>query len=137
MNCIGFGNYRLERVSSSVFIRKFSKTAKRISAILSFTITGIFLVSDAGLAQEFLAGCTPGELQCQVNEESVCVCEDEWRVLDGNESMVTVCGWEYTGRSCGRQTPPPICTPDYEGATHEFPGELKECRCYGESCRWY
>ena len=140
MSFTEFGNHRpskLKKASSAAFIRKYTRTTKRIGTVFSFTIIGVFLASAAILAQEFLAGCTLGELQCQVNEESVCVCDDEWRVIDGNESMVTVCGWEYTGKSCGRQTPPPACTPDYKGVTHEFPDEIKECRCHGESCRWY
>lgn len=137
MNQVEFGSRWLRTlrvVSSSVFIRK---CVKRIGAALSFAIVGMFLASDVSLAQEFLVGCTPGELQCQVDEESVCTCYDEWRVIDGRESMVTVCGWESTGRLCGRQTPPPACTPDYEGATHQFPDYIKECKCYEGNCRWY
>ena len=59
-------------------------------------------------------------------------------VIDGHETVVTVCEWESTGNSCGEPslTEPPDCTQNREGATFIFADGIKTCRCHEQDCYW-
>ena len=97
-----------------------------------------FLLAGEAVAQSRLGSCTPGQRQCQADEVMQCECYDEWKEIDGRETLVLVCVWEPAGESCGQQpVNPPACTRDHVGATFEFPDETKECRCNDDGCYWF
>ena len=127
----------LRLVKSSPGVRN-SVNAWRIVAFLAFGIMSGSAyagenrhesksVSDIVLAQN-VGACTPGEHQCQVRELMLCDC---------SEGM---CAWVPVGESCGYIPPPAPCTTSFEGATHEFPDEVKTCTCDHDTnpshCRW-
>ena len=120
---------------------EFRERFKQIGAVLAGGIVAVFFLAQASAAQELpmVGNCTPGEAQCQVNEVAVCECHEEWRETpEGDTMVVAVCGWTFTGESCGGPATAPDCTPSRRGAEVRFAGgEIKTCRCYGEdNCAW-
>lgn len=114
---------------------------KRVGAILAIGIAGVLLSGEASLAQNSVnvGSCTPGDQKCAADRVLICECYDEWRETDDGETMITVCVWDDIGEYCGRKPtpiPPPACTQSRDGATFEFPDEIKECTCQGGHCYW-
>lgn len=110
-----------------------------IYAVLALGFMVILVLSSGSLAQSVMVGaCTPGQHECQADKVMACACFEEWRDIDGRETMVVVCEWEWSGESCETPVHPPACTEAYEGATFEFPDEVKKCRCDSDGdCSWF
>lgn len=134
--------YRRLEIRRAAGTMAFRGHAKRLGAIIAAGIAVAFSVAGTSMATELpiVGNCTPGEAQCQVNEVAVCECYEEWRETpDGDTMAVAVCGWEFTGDSCGGEViTVPDCTPNRRGAEVRFADDvIKTCRCYGEdNCSW-
>ena len=122
------------RPSRTPAIRTSAKSAVATASVFF----AVFLFASEAAAQTVqLGSCTPGQRQCQADEVMRCECYEEWREIDGEETLVLVCGWEPAGESCGQPLVPPACTRDHDGATYRFPDGIKACLCYDDGCRWY
>ena len=114
------------------------RTSTKSAAATVSVFFAVFLFASEATAQAVrLGSCTPGQRQCQADEVMRCECYEEWREIDGVETLVLVCGWELAGESCGQPPVPPACTRDHVGATFPFPDETKKCRCDDDGCYWF
>ena len=113
------------------------RTSAKSAAAVSVFFAAFLLAGEAVAQSIHLGSCTPGQRQCQAGELMQCECYDEWKEIDGRETLVLVCEWAEAGDSCGQPPVLPACTRGHVGATFRFPDETKECRCNDDGCYWF